>query len=265
LFARTFAVNARSLDFANYVAVGDFLESKVKEGLQGRRPFDFRFFVDAAHEDKKLVFYDMSTTEHVIEFSGIFGRLPRYSVSCEGKAVKIYGFDDKDAEARILSLGITKAGIINSVERDVEETRKESASLLAVASATSGFLDTAMDLDGVVNCTVVESAETKERLPFFTLKIDAKSERNRGILRSCEYIHFAWSEDRSNMVLICRFKMLPPYALAFPIMGRYIEDSMKLYMTNRKAVGMVMYTDDVNDSFSVEKEKPTFEKTQDAE
>jgi len=61
------------------------------------------------------------------------------------------------------------------------------------------------------------------------------------------------------MIFICRFRMLPPFAVSFPLMGRNIVEAMDLYTRSQKGVGMVMFTDDVSDTFSLEKGKPAFE------
>lgn len=282
MFARTFAVHAKALDLGNARAVADFIESKLIKEVVGRKPFKFRFFVDTDPEAKKIVFYDMSANENVIEFSGLFGRLPQYNVECDLKTIKIHHFNEDNALARVLSLHwANERSPVTAVSPMEEETKKENESLRAVASATSGFLDTALDLDGIVNCSAVESVDPeefdsqgrpramnklppeeiapKERLPFFVVKLDAKSGPNRGIIRSCEGMNFAWSEERSYMILMCRFKMLPPFALVFPITGKVVQESMELYMEKKKAVGMVMYSDDVSDAFRIEKGKPTFE------
>lgn len=260
MFARTFALNAPSEDLGNAESVADLIEGHLKKELCGRKPFEFRFFVDIDAENKKILFYDVSSNEQVIEFSGVFGRIPAYSVECGADTVKIYHFHEDNALARVYKLNWdgAKSGAKCIILLE-EETKLENSSLRAVASATSGFIDIAQQLDGIVNCSVVEEVDSKERLPFFTIKMDVKSERNRGIIRSCEDVNFAWSEDRSFMILLCRFKMLPPFAITFPIMGRNVTDSMDLYISSRKAVGMVMFTDDVSDTFRVEKGKPTFE------
>lgn len=269
MFARTFALNAPSEDLGNPESVADLIEKHLKKELSGRRPFPFRFFVDIDKEGKKVIFYDVSASEQVIEFSGVFGRIPAYSIECDKDVVKLYHFHEDNALARVFKIDKNANTKVIGVTLEKLESQKESASLRAVASATSGFLDIAQSLDGIVNCSVVEEVASEEalkidgfvppRLPFFTIKLDVKSERNRGIIRSCEDVNFAWSEERSFMILLCRFKMLPPFAITFPIMGRNVTDSMDLYMNGRKAVGMVMYTDDVSDTFRVSKGKPIFE------
>lgn len=261
MFARTFALNAKKLNFDDPNAVISLIEEHLVRDLSGRRPFGFRLFVDVDKEEKKLVFYDTTAPEHLMEFSGVYCRLPDFSIEFDSKTMKIYRFHEDLAMARVFTASVND-GVIKSLTEDKEATASESKSLRDVASATSGFFDVAGSLIGAVNCSVVEDINTNERMPFFTVKVDDKSEKNRAVIRSCEDMRFAWSDERSFMVLMCRFKMLPPFALTFPIMGRNIPESMQLYMTHQKAVGMAMYTDDVSDSFRIEKGRPTFEKSE---
>jgi hypothetical protein len=263
MFPRTWAVKPKDLDLADPKAVIEFLETTLQKELTGRRLFTFSFFVDVDQELKKIVYYDMSVVEHVIEFSSIFARLPEYSIDCAGKEVKIYHFDPESAVARVLILDtIAPDGKdeIHKVWVSQERSEEETKSLKAVASTTHGFIEVACDLAGIVNASVVENAETKEKRAFFSVKLDAPSDKNLAIIRSCEKMHFAWSDqETSYMVFLCRFRMLPPFALSFPIMGRNMEDAMTLYTKSKQAVGVVIFTDDVNDSFTIAEEKPTFE------
>lgn len=255
MFARTFGIRTKDIDLDDPKAVIGLIEQHLGE-LSGKKPYKFAFFADCDREHKKLIFFDTTAIEHVVEFSSIFSRLPEYSVECDGKSVKIYHFHPENAVARVIPLS---GDPIGPIAADEEASRKETASLLAVASTTDGFLDTAVDLAGVVVATIVEN-DTKEKRPCFTVKIDAKSPQNRSILRSCEQMFFAWSDmETSYMILMCRFKMLPPFALAFPLMGRNIDEAAELYMDTKKGVGMVMFTDDVSDSFQIENGRPTFE------
>lgn len=263
MFPRTWAVKPKNLDLSDPKAVIEFLDTTLRKELAGRRYFTFSFFVDVDQELKKIVFYDMSVVENVIEFSSIFARLPEYSITCAGKEVKIYHFNENNAVARVLVLDtIEEKGrqSVHTVWVSKERTEEETKSLQAVASTTHGFIEVACDLSGMVNASVVENADTQEKRACFAVKLDAKSDKNRAIVRSCEKMHFAWSDqETSYMVLLCRFRMLPPFALSFPITGRNKEDAMTLYTESKKAVGMVIFTDDVNDSFTIENEKPTFE------
>jgi hypothetical protein len=260
VFARTFALNAKNLDFENARAVISLIEEHLIKDLSGRRPFAFRLFVDLDKEAKKLVFYDTTAPEHVMEFSGVYCRLPELSIEFDAKTLKIYRFHEEHGSAKIFN-AVVDGGVIRSLTADEATSAEESKSLRDVACATSGFFDVAGSLDGIVSCSVVEDTTTNERMPFFTVKVDDQSAKNRAVVRSCEDMRFAWSDERSFMVLMCRFKMLPPFAITLPIMGRNIPESMELYITHQKAVGMAMYTDDVSDSFRIEKGRPTFEHT----
>lgn len=258
MFARTFSISAKELDFGNPDEVISFMTKGLTTDLAGRRPFKFLFFSDCDRELQKIVFYDMSCLEHVIEFSGLLGRLPEYSINCDGERIKIHYFHEEKAVARVISI-VTDAGFIKDLTYQVGETDIETKALKDVASLTQGFLDTAVDLQGTVIAQVMED-EAKEKIPFFTIKLDAKSTKNRAIIRSCEKMYFAWSDQDVNyMILICRFKMLPPFAVTFPMSGRMLPESAHLFMHTKKGVGTVMFTDDVSETFRIEDSKPTFE------
>lgn len=263
MFPRTFAIKASKQEFANRHKLLDLFEQQFIRDLVGKYPSRFTLFADADADLGKVVFYDMSTSEHVIEFSSIFARLPEFSVECSGKDLKMYYFNPEKADARVLTI-VTKGGSgaqkISEVKREKAKTDEEAKSLRAVASSTHGFVEIAADLTGIVNCSVVENSETGEKRAFFAVKVDAKSEKNRAILRSTELMHFAWSDqETSYMIFLCRFRMLPLFALSFPLLGKNIAEAMDLYTKTKKAVGVVMFTDDESDSFTIKNEKPTFE------
>jgi hypothetical protein len=261
LFARTFGIHTKSLDLGNPSEVVSFIGKSLRTDLVGRRPFRFLFFADCDKELKKIVFYDMSCLEHVIEFSSLLSRFPGYSVTCDGVSeIKIHHFDSVEAVAKVMTLVVGSSGLVSDVCDNDIQTEDETKSLRTVASMTHGFLDVATDLCGTVIARIVEDDNTKERFPFFTIKFDAKSKDNRSVVRSCEKMYFAWSDhDVNYMILICRFKMLPPFAMSFPIMGKGLEAASQLYMSTKKGVGMTMYTDDVSDTFRITDSKPTFE------
>lgn len=265
MFARTFAVRAKDLDFGNPEAVLSFMgESLCKEAV-GREPIKFSLFVDADAEHKKVVFYDVSILESVIEFSSIFGRTPEYSVESDGEKFRLYHFHPDRSVARVYDMAFfEKDGRreIASIAPDPGASEKESRDLKIIVSSTDGLLKAAEDITGKVVCQVVQNEETQEKRPFFALKLDVRHEKYRAILRSCQKMHFAWSEDVSYMVLICRFKMMPAFALAIPVTGKALREAMELYMQTDRAVGMVMYVDDVSDAFTIEKGEPVFENAQ---
>ncbi len=191
-------------------------------------------------------------------------RLPQYSIQYDPPKIKIYHFNEDRAMARVLEVEGEPKAKATGVKSLPEESKTESKALHDVASLTNGFLDAAVDLQGQVIAKVFQNEETKEKFPFFTLKLDAKSADNRAIVRSCEKMFFAWSDTDTNyMILICRFKMLPPYAMMFPISGKSMEAAAELYMKTKKGVGVAIFNDDVNDSFRLEDSKPTFEKQED--
>lgn len=256
MFARTFSIKAKDVDLDDHFAVLSILERNLSD-LVGRKPFAFRFFVDCDRVNKKIVFYDTSHQDHVIEFSTLFQRLPEYSIECDSKTVRIYHFHAQKAAA--LAFNLVGSPVVTSVAVDEEALRSETAALATVASMTEGFIQTAIDLSGTVVASAVKD-ESGSKYPFFTVKIDAKSGQNRAILRSCEKMTFAWGDtDTSFMVFMCRFKMLPPFALTFPLIGKNVDYAAELYVKSKKGVGMVMYTDDVSDAFRLENSKPTFE------
>lgn len=262
MFARTFGVYAKTINLDDPVEVIDFIGKSLRTDLVGRRPFRFLFFADCDRELKKIVFYDMSCLEHVIEFSGLLGRLPEYSITCDGKSeIKIHYFNEAKATAKVMTFAFSGGSeSVQAIDDSVDATAEETRSLKIVASMTEGFLDTAVDLCGTVIARIVEDNDTKEHLPFFTIKLDAKSKDNRSVVRSCEKMYFAWSDhDVNYMILICRFKMLPPFAMSFPIMGKGLEEAAQLYMNTKKGVGMVLFTDDVSDTFRITDSKPAFE------
>lgn len=262
MFARTFAIHAKiPLDDPDAVLslMGDSL---LKEAV-GREPSKFSLFADVDPEHKKIVFYDVSNLENVVEFSSIWGRLPDYCVDCDGEKMKLYHFHPDKSRAKIFDLAfVEKDGRkeVVSIAPDKEASAKESRELKTMVSSTDGLLQAAENITGKVVCTVLMNSVTKEKRPSFSLKLDVKSSKYRAILRSCGRMHFAWAEDVSYMVLICRFKMLPAFALRIPVMGRDLRESMELYIRTNVAVGMVMYTDDVSDAFTIQKGEPVFEK-----
>jgi hypothetical protein len=256
MFARSFGIRTKDADLDNQDAVLKILKDNLQE-LVGKKPFKFTFFADCDRKNKKIVFYDTTTLEHVMEFSTLFQRLPEYSIECDGKTARIYRFHAETAAAHVLRL--VGDPVITSVEADEEATSKETATMRAVASTTDGFLDTAIDLTGTVVASIVAN-EAGVKRPFFTVKLDAKSPQNRAIIRSCESMMFAWSDtDTSYMIFMCRFKMLPPFAVTFPLIGRNVEEAANLYMETKKGVGMTMFLDDVSDAFQIENGRPTFE------
>lgn len=261
MFARTFAVYAKTLDLDDPAKVIEFIGNTLRSDFKGRRAFRFLFFADCDRELKKIVFYDMSYTEHVIEFSSLLARLPEYSIACDGKEIKVHYFHEERAMARVFHLR-EEGPVVGDLLDMKEESEKETTSLKAVASMTHGFLDAAIDLQGSVLANVFEDPETKERYAYFTVKLDASSKDNRAIIRSCEKMYFAWSDTDANyMIFLCRFKMLPPFAMSFPILSPK-ERSMaaaKIFMTTKKGVGMVVFSDDNPESFSIADSKPTFE------
>lgn len=263
MFPRTFAIKAKKEELKERAKLLDLFERQFSQDLPGKRPSKFTLFADVDLDLGKVVFYDMSTSEHVIEFSSIFARLPEFSIECSGEAIKMYYFNPDEADARVLAVESKDGGDgprIIAVKKSAEETAKEAKSLQAVASSTHGFVEIAADLSGIVNCSVVENTDTGEKRAFFAVKVDAKSEANRAILRSTEEMHFAWSDqEASNMIFLCRFRMLPLFALSFPLMGKNIIEAMELYTQSKRAVGVVMFTDDESDSFTIENEKPKFE------
>jgi len=263
MFGRTFAVSTRGFDPTNPSEVVRSIEEKLSKELQGYPAAPFLFFADVNTEFKKVVFYDMCQLETTMEFASIFGRFPQYSISFDGKSsVKIHYFKEDGSIARVLSTPVEDRGgrrVIASVAPDEAESVKETESVRQVTSVIVGLLDAAQSLDGKVACSVVENEQTKEKLPFFTLRLDDVSEKNRAVIRSCERMYFAWSQEGSYMILICRFKMLPPFAMSFPILGRSAHEAMHLFIETKKAVGVVMFTDDVNDAFTINDNKPTFE------
>jgi hypothetical protein len=263
MFGRTFALSGKNLDMTKPTEIVRAIEDKLSEDLVGFPATPFLFFVDANKELQKLVFYDMCSLETTMEFSSIFGRFPEYSVSFDGeKSVKIHYFHEDQAIARIRTVSVgEKDGrkVVLSTAADDAGSDAETVAVRQVTSVVTGLLDAAQCLDGKVTCSVVENEHTKEKLPFFTLRIDDRSEKNRAVIRSCERMYFAWSEDGSSMILICRFKMMPPFAMSFPIMGRSAVEAMSLFIQAKKGVGMVMFSDDVNDAFTINDCKPTFE------
>lgn len=261
MFARTFAVRAKGVNLDDPAAVIDFIERGLRSDLIGRRPFKFLLFADADKENEKVVFYDMSTLQHTIEFSSLLGRLPQFSVQCYPPKISIYHFHEERAIARILDLeGWVNTGKVEGVIPSLKESADESKAVRDVASLTNGFLDTAVELTGQVVAKVFENEHTKQPFPFFTIKLDAKSQDNRAVVRSCEKMYFAWSDTETNyMILVCRFKMLPPYAMMFPISGKSMAKAAELYMKTKKGVGVAIFNDDVNDSFKIEDSKPIFE------
>ncbi len=175
----------------------------------------------------------------------------------------MYYFHPEDAAAKVLDFTVKEEDgekHITEVKPSGRGTAQETESLRAVASSTHGFVEIAADLAGIVNASMVENADTGEKRAFFAVKVDARSEKNRAILRSTEVMHFAWSDqDTSYMIFLCRFRMLPLFALSFPLMGKNVQEAMQLYTSTKKAVGVVMFTDDVSDSFQIENERPSFE------
>lgn len=264
MFARTFSIRAHRAEISNPCVVLNLIEDSVLKDMVGREPATFCLFADSDVERDKVIFYDVSNMESVIEFSSIYGRLPGFCVECDGSKIKTYHFHPDNSEARVYDLAVKQNGgrrEVISVAPDAEEGKKESSELKVIVSSTDGLLQSAEEITGKVVCRVVENAETKEKRPCFTLKLDVKHDKYRGILRSCKLMHFAWSEDVSYMVLVCRFKMLPAFAITLPVMGMYVRESMELYIKTNQAVGMVMYSDDVSDAFTIEKSEPTFEQT----
>lgn len=262
MFARTWSVSAKEIDLGNPEEVAAYIVVSLQKEFVGKRPFKFTFFVDADPAIQKLVFYDMSIIEQVIEFSAFFGRLPQYSVVSDAKTVRVCHYHPDQAFSKVMTIATAPEGngaTVTAVALSPTETESETKSLRAVASTTEGFLDVAGSIGGNVTCQIMEHEETHEKRAVFTVKIDGRSEKNRAIIRSCEKMHFAWSDQASYMVLLCRFKMLPPFALTFPVLGQKLVDAMHTYMKTDSAVGMVMYTDDVTDTFNVEKGRPTFE------
>jgi len=262
VFARTFAVRAKGIALDDPDAVISFVSRKLCEEIVGRQPFKVSLFADVDAGHQKIVFYDVSALESVVEFSSIYGRLPDYCVECDGERFKVFHFHPDRSRAHVCDMAfLEKDGRkeVVSMAPNMKESARESDELKAVVSSTDGLLQAAEDIMGKVVCSVVEHKTTKERRPFFTLKLDIKSEKYRAILRSCKRLYFAWSEDVSYMVLICRFKMLPAFALSLPVMGKNIRESMELYIRTDCAVGMVMYADDQSDAFTVTKGEPIFE------
>jgi hypothetical protein len=259
MFASTFSVSARKIDLSDPREIVGFISKMVREEMVGRKPFPFLIYGDADLEQKRMIFYDMSNTEAVMEFSSLFGRLPGVSILCDGQKIKIHAFYEDRACAVVIELAADSSGVTSSASEHPEESSKETESLRSVASTTSGLLEIAQELTGKVNASVVENQITKEKLAFFTVKLDARSERNRGIIRSCERCLFAWSDETSYMVMICRFRMLPPFAVSFPFLGKNIQEAMQLHTESQKGVGVVMYADDVNDAFTLERGVPRFE------
>jgi hypothetical protein len=258
MFARSFGIRTKDADLDNPSVTLKILTDNLQE-LVGKKPFKFTFFVDCDRKGKKIVFYDTTTLEHVMEFSTLFQRLPEYSIECDGKIVRVYRFHPETASATVFQL--IGDSVITAVKADAEMTTQETAAILAVASTTDGFLDTAIDLSGTVVASIVAN-DAGEKRPFFTVKLDAKSPQNRALIRSCESMLFAWSDtDTSYMIFMCRFKMLPPFALTFPLIGRNVEEAANLYMETKKGVGMTMFLDDVSDAFQIENGRPTFEHT----
>jgi hypothetical protein len=256
MFARSFGIRAKDIDLNDRIAVLALIEKNLSE-LVGKKPFKFTFFADCDRKNKKIVFYDTTALEHVMEFSTLFQRLPEYSIECDGKLVKVYHFHPENAVARIFT--ISSGPLATAVTRDEAASSAETETLRAVASTTDGFLDTAVDLSGTVIASIVMN-DSREKRPFFTVKLDAKSPQNRSLIRSCESMMFAWSDtDTSFMIFMCRFKMLPTFALTFPLMGRNVEEAAQLYMETKKGVGMTMFSDDVSDAFKIENGRPTFE------
>lgn len=262
MFARTWSVSAKNLNLSDPEEVGAYLVTNLQKEFVGRRPFPFTFFADADLELKKIVFYDMSIIEQVIEFSAFFGRLPQYSLVSDGKIVRVCHYHTEQAFVKVLTIATAPEGegkTVTAVSLSPTETESETKSLRDVASTTEGFLDVAGSLTATVTCQVMENDETHEKRAVFTIKVDGRSEKNRAIVRSCEKMHFAWSDQASYMVLLCRFKMLPPFALTFPVTGQKLVDAMQTYMKTDCGVGMAMYTDDVTDSFDIKKGRPIFE------
>lgn len=259
MFAKTFSTYAKHLDLDDPQAVVAFIGETLQKEVVGRRPAKIAFFADAARGKKKLVFYDVSSLEDVVEFSSFFTRLPEYCVECDGTYLKIYYFHPEFSLASVFDLHRdTTTGIVSAAVHSEAMSTKETQELRSTVGSTDGLLQASRDICGRVVCSVVEN-EHKERRPFFTVKLDVKHEKYRPILRSCQRVYFAWSEDVSSMVMICRFRMLPAFALTFPVMGRGIQESMKLYIETDRAVGLIMYADDVSDAFTVEKGSPLFE------
>lgn len=260
MFARTFAVYAKAVDLGTPRAVVDFVAGRLREELVGRKAFSFTLFADVDETRKKIVFYDASHTEHVIEWSAIFQRLPQLSVSCDGDMLKIYHFYAEEGLARVFSIGRAPDNVILGLTPYEDASRRESEEVRIMTSSTDGFVQSANAIDGAVSCGVVENAETKERLAHFTLRLSNKSVPYRGIIRSCREIFFAWSDDStSSMILICKFKMLPDFALSFPILGKNLQEAMVLYTRSKKAVGLTVYRDDQSDAFLVEEGRPVFD------
>ena len=93
---------------------------------------------------------------------------------------------------------------------------------------------------------------------MFTVKIDGKSADRRPVFRAANKVLFAWSLETSHMIFICKMGILPPFSMFLPIIGKAAKDAMELYHKNEKAVGMIMYSDDVTDSFEIHKGTPSF-------
>lgn len=262
MFARTFAVHAKSVPLDDPDAVLSFMGDNLLKEAVGREPAKLNLFADVDPEHKKIVFYDVSNLEAVVEFSSIWGRLPDYCVDCDGEKIKIYHFHPDKSRAKVFDLVCSEKDgrkEVVSIAPMKEESAKESKELKTMVSSTDGLLQAAEQITGKVVCAVVENDKTKEKRPLFTLKLDVAHMKYRAILKSCKRMYFAWSEDVSYMVLICRFRMLPAFAITLPVMGKNIRESMNLYIQTDRAVGMVMYADDVQDAFTAEKGEPTFE------
>lgn len=262
MFPRTFSVKAKEIDISDPDKVTDFLAKRLVEELPGRPAAKFLFFADADPEVGKIVFYDMSAIEQVIEFAAIFARLPQYSVEYAENEVRIYRFDENHSIAKIITLDFQGEGAarrISGARLSPERSDEESKALDMVASTTAGLLEASFELAGSVSCMIVTHSVTGEKRAHFSLRIDGKSQKNRAIVRSCQKMFFAWSEEGSFFILVCRFKMLPPFALSFPVLGENVPEAMQFVQEQKKAVGIVRYTDDIVDTFSYDDTKPTFE------
>lgn len=263
MFGRTFAISGKDIDLGSPAEVVRKIEGMLCSELVGTTPAPLMFFVDVDREIERLVLYDMCTLETTMEFASIFGRFPQYSVDFDGaSSLKIHHFAEDGSVARVVNVACgEKDGrkVVLSAKADDDASARETEAVRQVTSVVTGLLDVAHALDGKVTCSVVENDITKERLPFFTLRIDDKSDRNRAVIRSCERLYFAWSEEGSSMIMICRFRMMPPFAISFPIMGRNAMEAMALFTSTKKGVGVVMFSDDVNDALTIDDNKPKFE------
>lgn len=257
MFARTLALTAKEIDLENPDAVLDFLAESIRKDLVGHPPITLYLLADVDPEIGKVILYDIRIQEQIMEISNLFGRIPVYSIVVNPDTAYLYYLDSKGSKARVIGYK-TEDGKITSVIRSKDADEKATQDLHEAVSANFSLIEAAMGVSGTVIPAVAENEKTKERRAMFTVKIDGKSTDHRLVFRAAKKVLFAWSLDTSHMIFICKVDILPPFSMFLPIIGKGAKDAMELYHKNEKAVGMIMYSNDVTDSLEIHKGIPTF-------